>query len=155
MISASYVIHLRPPLTLRNSLPIPIRISVLGSSFNKGKTLLRFKREKQFKNTCFSILEKVVTDTSLFDASYTTSGNDYLDFGEKLVNPGDTLHLPTVKTSAKLKDVQTYIVVKVINFFELSLRSNNFNECFFLTAKPIFRKGLVLYNRNLRQPTRI
>lgn len=57
--------------------------------------------------------EKVNTGASSLDSTNTSLADDYLDYGEKLIEPGESLHLPTVKTSAKLKDVQTYIVVKV------------------------------------------
>lgn len=35
MLSACYVIHLKPPLYLRNALPIDIRISVAGCSVSQ------------------------------------------------------------------------------------------------------------------------
>lgn len=99
MMSASYTIHLRPPLSLRNSLPIPIRICVSGCSVAK---------------------EKQVSETSInsSNTASTVAGEDFLDYGEKLVNPGEILHLPTVKTSSKTKDIQTYIVVKLSQYLE-------------------------------------
>lgn len=44
---------------------------------------------------------------------------DFLDYGEKVVKPGDVLHLPTVKTTVKERAIKSYIVARVyIYIFE-------------------------------------
>lgn len=80
----------------------------------------------------------------------TVPGEDFLDYGEKLVNPGEILHLPTVKTSTKTKDIQTYIVVKVKNEVKNSSLKKTFKlrSNFPKTVESIFGKGLVLHHRN-------
>lgn len=89
MLSASYIIHLRPTLTLKNCLPIEIQVCVLGCS----------------------VAREISLDSP--SANQSAPGQDYLDYGIKEVKPGEILHLPTIKTSSKPKDTQTYIVVKV------------------------------------------
>lgn len=39
---------------------------------------------------------------------------DFLDYGEKVVKPGDVLHLPTVKMTVKEGENKSYIVARVI-----------------------------------------
>lgn len=47
----------------------------------------------------------------------TSHTEDFLDYGEKVVKPGDVLHLPTVKTTVKERAIKSYIVARVIFFF--------------------------------------
>jgi vacuolar protein sorting-associated protein 13A/C len=44
----------------------------------------------------------------------TVAGEDFLDYGEKLVKPGELLYLPTVKTVSKNVEQHSYIVARVI-----------------------------------------
>jgi uncharacterized RmlC-like cupin family protein len=41
------------------------------------------------------------------------AGEDFLDYGEKLVKPGELLYLPTVKTMSKSVETHSYIVARV------------------------------------------
>lgn len=96
MRSALYCVHLRPPLILKNTLPIGLRISVAGCS-----VAVKENDEKEI------------------DTSTTVIGKkeDFLDYGEKLVNPGESIHLPTVKTSSKGGQSSSSIVTRVSFFF--------------------------------------
>lgn len=102
MLSACYVISLKPPLYLRNALPIDIQISVAGCTVS------------QKENNCPKLSEnnhQSVNYNGPFNASLTKS--DFLDSGEKVVKPGDLLHLPTVKTTAKEGERRSLIVARV------------------------------------------
>lgn len=92
--SASYVIHLRPALIMKNLLPIPLQISVAGCSVS-------------------------VKDTPEEETKKPRGGSkeDFLDYGEKIVQPGESLHLPTIKTSTKT-DTSNYIVIRIIQYLE-------------------------------------
>uniref|UniRef100_A0A182IQ42 Vacuolar protein sorting-associated protein 13 n=1 Tax=Anopheles atroparvus TaxID=41427 RepID=A0A182IQ42_ANOAO len=100
MMSACYEIHLRPPFMLRNALPIGLTISVAGCSV---------RRELD--------TGLVTSNESLSNAS-TVAGEDYLDYGEKLLRPGELLHLPTVKTSARSATETSYIVARLIGYLD-------------------------------------
>lgn len=95
MMSACFEIHLRPPLMLRNALPIGLTISVAGCSV---------RRELE---------ADIVTSTESLSNASTIVGEDYLDYGEKLLRPGELLHLPTVKTAARSATETSYIVARV------------------------------------------
>lgn len=95
--SACYVIRLRPPLLLRNALPIDISVSVAGSSAANEK-----RNEIEPANEDLS--STIVSSSGIV-------GEDILDHGEKLIRPGELLHLPTVKVSSKHDTM--YIVMKV------------------------------------------
>lgn len=105
MLSACYVINLKPPLYLRNALPIDIRISVAGCtvSQNDGSGPIKeiTENDHQIQNN-----GKGPVNTSL-------TKSDFLDQGEKIVKPGDLLHLPTVKTTAKEGERRSLIVARV------------------------------------------
>uniref|UniRef100_A0A182NLZ6 Vacuolar protein sorting-associated protein 13 n=1 Tax=Anopheles dirus TaxID=7168 RepID=A0A182NLZ6_9DIPT len=100
MLSACYEIHLRPPFMLRNALPIGLTISVAGCSV---------RRELD--------TGLVTSNESLSNAS-TVAGEDYLDYGEKLLRPGELLHLPTVKTSARSTTETSYIVARLVGYLD-------------------------------------
>ncbi|XP_055538544.1 intermembrane lipid transfer protein Vps13 isoform X2 [Wyeomyia smithii] len=100
MLSACYEIHLRPPLTVRNALPIDLTISVAGCSV---------RRELQ---------NEIITSSESISTSSTIVGEDYLDYGEKSLRPGELLHLPTVKTTAVTSTETTYIVARLIQYLE-------------------------------------
>lgn len=102
MLSACYVINLKPPLYLRNALPIDIQISVAGCTVSQTENV--------------TAMTDITNDSQVnrrpdMNASLTKA--DFLDYGEKVVKPGDLLHLPTVKTTAKEGDRRSLIVVRV------------------------------------------
>lgn len=99
--SACYLIRLRPPLILRNALPIDLIVSVAGCSVARD-------RDRNYKEQ--SIDEDM---TSAHQNSSSVGGEDFLDYGEKLIKSGDLLHLPTVKTATKNSDNLMYIVARV------------------------------------------
>ena len=101
ILSACYLIRLRPPLLLRNALPIDLVVSVAGCSVARD-------RDRTLK-------EQTVEEdmTSAHHNSTGIEGEDFLDYGEKLVKPGELLHLPTVKTATKRSDNLMYIVARV------------------------------------------
>lgn len=99
MLSACYVIRLRPPLLLRNALPIDLIVSVAGCSVMKEKS----------QNPS---IEENLSSTRQSSTS-GICGEDFLDYGEKLIRPGELLHLPTVKTASKIAENQIYIVARV------------------------------------------
>lgn len=91
----------------------------------------------------------------------TTQQEDFLDYGEKVVKPGDVLHLPTVKTTLKEGDNKSYIVARVS--FYLNLYCNKYFyislHCIYkhilIIVSAIFGKRLVMHNRNTSNTTRI
>lgn len=101
ILSACYLIRLRPPLLLRNALPIDLIVSVAGCSVMRD-------RDRPIK-------QQTVDDDSTSVNQNTTGieGEDFLDYGEKLIKPGELLHLPTVKTATKNSDNLMYIVARV------------------------------------------
>jgi vacuolar protein sorting-associated protein 13A/C len=101
MLSACYIIRLRPPLLLRNALPIDLVISVAGCSVARDRD----------RN-----LNEQTMEEDMASAHQNTTGiegEDFLDYGEKLIKPGELLHLPTVKTATKKSDNLMYIVARV------------------------------------------
>ncbi|XP_055620155.1 intermembrane lipid transfer protein Vps13 isoform X3 [Toxorhynchites rutilus septentrionalis] len=100
MLSACFEIHLKPPLMLRNALPIGLTISVAGCSV---------RREQN---------NEVVTSSESISTTSTIVGEDFLDYGEKLLRPGELLHLPTVKTAARSATETSYIVARLVNYLE-------------------------------------
>lgn len=99
--SACYLIRLRPPLLLRNALPIDLVVSVAGCSVARD-------RDRNFREQ--SVDEDM---TSAHQNTTGIEGEDFLDYGEKLIKPGELLHLPTVKTTSKNSDNLMYIVARV------------------------------------------
>lgn len=61
------------------------------------------------------IESNAVTDesTNKNDSNESKGKEDFLDYGEKVVKPGDVLHLPTVKTTIKEGENKTLIVARV------------------------------------------
>ncbi|XP_016940577.3 intermembrane lipid transfer protein Vps13 [Drosophila suzukii] len=98
LLSAFYTIHLRPPLYLRNSLPINIQVSVAGCSVRKEDAL------------------DTQSSVQVMDKGY--SKEDFLDYGEKPVNSGDVLHLPTVRLAATNKEAKSFLVVRLVQYLE-------------------------------------
>lgn len=111
ILSACYLIRLRPPLLLRNALPIDLIVSVAGCSVARD-------RDRTVKEQ--SIEEDM---TSVHQDTTGIKGEDFLDYGEKLIKPGELLHLPTVKTAAKNSENLMYIVARVsqIILFTISI----------------------------------
>lgn len=101
MLSACYIIHLKPPLYLRNALPIDISISVAGCTVAQTE-------EGSEALECDSQQSLIASRRNL------TNQQDFLDYGEKVVKPGDVLHLPTVKTTVKEGENKSYIVARVV-----------------------------------------
>ncbi|XP_037905174.1 vacuolar protein sorting-associated protein 13 isoform X4 [Hermetia illucens] len=100
LLSAVYIIHLKPPLYLRNALPIDMKVSVAGCSVGQDG------------------LEKAV---EIVDASSrSVVREEFLDYGEKTVSSGDSLHLPTfkLKSSSGEGHASSYIVVRLIQYLE-------------------------------------
>lgn len=100
MLSACYVIHLKPPLYLRNALPIDIHISVAGCSVSQTETGEQTTIDEHKE-------KRAIEDNE------SKQKEDFLDYGEKLVKPGDVLHLPTVKTTVKEGENRTLLVCRV------------------------------------------
>lgn len=94
LLSAYYTIHLRPPLYLRNALPIDIKVSVAGC------TVRNLDASKADEVDGTEIAKSLIKE-------------DLLDYGEKAVNPGDVLHLPTVQLTGRRKEAKSYIVIRV------------------------------------------
>lgn len=61
--------------------------------------------------------QPIVVDPSRISQSQQ---EDFLDVGEKVVGPGDILHLPTVRTAVKQGATKSFIIVRVI--FNLILK---------------------------------
>ncbi|XP_026840774.1 vacuolar protein sorting-associated protein 13 [Drosophila persimilis] len=97
LLSAFYTIHLRPPLYLRNALPINIMVSVAGCSVRR---------------------DSLEVTRSSPDLAIKNIREDFLDYGEKQVRPGDVLHLPTVRLSEKGKDGKSFLVVRLLQYLE-------------------------------------
>lgn len=117
ILSACYLIRLRPPLILRNALPIDLIVSVAGCSVARD-------RDRNYREQ--SIDEDM---TSAHQNSSSVRGEDFLDYGEKLIKPGELLHLPTVKTSSKNSDNLMYIVARVrTKIFILSKKNYIINQ---------------------------
>lgn len=106
MLSACYVIHLKPPLYLRNALPIDLHISVAGCSVAQTENVVTNDEQQQMQNKSLKGREEV------FDGD-NKQREDFLDYGEKVVKPGAILHLPTVKTTVKEGEQRSLLVLRV------------------------------------------
>ncbi|XP_017018537.1 intermembrane lipid transfer protein Vps13 [Drosophila kikkawai] len=98
MLSAFYTIHLRPPLYLRNSLPINIMVSVAGCSVMKE--------------------ENLDAQSSMQLSKESSIREEFLDYGEKEVKSGNVLHLPTVRLSTKGTESKSVLVVRLVQYLE-------------------------------------
>lgn len=99
MLSACYIIHLRPPLILKNTLPVGLRVSVAGCTVNVKES------------------PDITESSDIIQNTQNKTKEDFLDYGEKLVQPGETLHLPTIKTSTK-NETPSYIVARIVQYLE-------------------------------------
>lgn len=95
LLSAYYTIHLRPPLYLLNSLPIDIKVSVAGCLGRQSTPV------------------QPVRGSGQLPGAERFQKEDFLDYGEKEVNPGHVLHLPTVRMFEKGKESKSVLVVRV------------------------------------------
>lgn len=139
MLSVCYVIHLKPPLYLRNALPIGLHISVAGCSVAQNDTT---DGEQQLK-------AKAIEDSN-------KQKEDFLDYGEKVVQPGDILHLPTVKTYVKEGEPRSLLVLRVGGrVFALRSPFENDNAFVLLAVGTIFGERLVVHHRNPIESSRI
>ncbi|GAB0096265.1 Vacuolar protein sorting-associated protein 13 [Sergentomyia squamirostris] len=102
MLSVCYVIHLRPPVLLRNTLPIPIVISVAGCSVvREGHTI---PAREEPKDQDLSVSQR--------------DCEDFLDYGEKVVQPGEMIHLPTIQLAAAHGESYSNIVIRIIQYLD-------------------------------------
>ncbi|XP_030388188.1 vacuolar protein sorting-associated protein 13 [Scaptodrosophila lebanonensis] len=99
LLSAFYTIHLRPPLLLCNALPIDIKVSVAGCSVRQ-------------------VMSPTEEQARADELSNKYNKEEFLDYGEKEVSPGDVLHLPTVKMSGKGKEARSFLVVRLLQYLE-------------------------------------
>ncbi|XP_030555732.1 vacuolar protein sorting-associated protein 13 [Drosophila novamexicana] len=100
LLSAYYTIHLRPPLYLLNSLPIDIKVSVAGCLGRQSTPV------------------QPVRGSGQLPGAERFQKEDFLDYGEKEVNPGHVLHLPTVRMFEKGKESKSVLVVRLLQYLE-------------------------------------
>lgn len=107
ILSVCYKFDLRPRVSIRNTLPIPIVISIASCGVTKDEA----SDEK---------LAKTINDMSLVSSNKSTRSTieDFLDCGEKIVGPGELLHLPTVKLVRAGSEDHSRIVVRLIQYLE-------------------------------------
>uniref|UniRef100_A0A1L8DVL7 Putative vacuolar protein n=1 Tax=Nyssomyia neivai TaxID=330878 RepID=A0A1L8DVL7_9DIPT len=102
MLSVCYVIHLRPPVLLRNTLPIPIVISVAGCSVVRDTQAVIQQQEERKKD----------------EHNLSKECEDFLDYGEKVVQPGEMIHLPTIQLAAAHGEAYSSIVMRIIQYLD-------------------------------------
>lgn len=102
MLSACYVINLKPPLYLRNALPVDIQISVAGCTVSQTENATAITDDIDGNHV-----------NRQPDVNVSLTKADFLDYGEKIVKPGDVLHLPTFKTTAREGERRSLLVVRV------------------------------------------
>lgn len=112
MESVCYGFDLRPCVAIRNTLPIPIVLSIASCGTTKDAA-------------ADELLAQTIKDMSVTSATSTTGNSsrrqnidDYLDCGEKVVGPGEQLHLPTVKLVRPGSEDHSRIVVRLIQYLE-------------------------------------
>lgn len=129
MLSACYVISLRPPLYLRNALPVNIQVSVAGCTVSQTDGTAS---EEAADNR---VEQRPNLNSTLTKA-------DFLDYGEKVVNPGDVLHLPTFKTTTKEGERCSLLVVRVRIFagHEIPMNAFQWRISFFGSSSNISRR---------------
>lgn len=105
--SVCYKFDLRPRVSIRNTLPIPIVISIATCGITRNNA----SDEKLAQN---------INDMSLGSSSKSGKSNteDFLDCGEKIVGPGEQLHLPTVKLVRAETEDHSRMVVRLIQYLE-------------------------------------
>lgn len=115
---------------LRNALPIDIKVSVAGCSVKAS-------------NNARATELNVSPDLSNVDLAK----EEFLDYGEKVVNPGDVLHLPTVKLSSRNKENKSYLVIRVCIIFFICFQLYLLKSEFLVNW--LLRKGLGMHYRNI------
>lgn len=134
--SAYYTLHLRPPICLRNALPVDITVSVAGTAINMNEELDKILQSDIHRDSIKTLMPQSyhllpkhsdIMDFDNFsmqsnsdqfmhnDKSYrSTFNDDLLNYGEKEVMSGHSLYLPTMKISNRKSNNPTnYLVVKV------------------------------------------
>lgn len=136
--SAYYTLHLKPPIYLRNALPVNITVSVAGTALGMSEELDEIlqndiKRESARMSRMSTkqgflppepghderddnLSEQSNSDPFLQKDSTKILKlmEDLLNYGEKDVESGHTLHLPTMKLSKRKDNTPAnYLVVKV------------------------------------------
>lgn len=110
LMSAFYTLHLRPPVYLRNALPINITVSVAGCSVRETVSNLAVQTEESVSSTPENDID---SKKPLHQSDHSFVKEDLLDYGEKDIEAGSVLHLPTVKLAGRSKDSKSYLVVRV------------------------------------------
>lgn len=134
--SAYYTLHLRPPICLRNALPVDITVSVAGTAINMNEELDKILQMDIHRDSIKTIMQQsyhlLPKQSDIFDPEdislqsssdqfiqgdkpYKMSFNDdLLNYGEKEVRSGYSLYLPTMKISnRKDSNPKNYLVIKV------------------------------------------
>lgn len=114
MESVCYSYDLRPRVAIRNTLPIPIVISIASCGITKDADADEVLA-KQIKDMSVS---STATAANQSDRHQMQSIDDFLDCGEKILGPGEQLHLPTVKLVRPGSDDHSRIVVRLIQYLE-------------------------------------
>lgn len=57
--------------------------------------------------------EEIDASTSTLQITNSALGEDFLDYGEKVINPGNILHLPTIKLIKSYHEPKTFVVARV------------------------------------------
>lgn len=126
LMSAFYTLHLRPPVYLRNALPINITVSVAGCSVRETVASLAVQTEESLISTSETDSKKPLDQS---DHSFVKE--DLLDYGEKDIVAGSVLHLPTVKLAGRSKDSKSYLVVRVsLSFLPIGWIDDSINMFF-------------------------
>ncbi|XP_058986884.1 intermembrane lipid transfer protein Vps13 [Musca domestica] len=113
LLSAFYTLHLRPPVYLRNSLPINVTVSVAGCSVRQANSANEAVQTEE------SISSGSETDKTKSQSQVDTFvKEDLLDYGEKDIEAGSVLHLPTVTLAGRSKVSKSYLVVRMIQYLE-------------------------------------
>lgn len=101
-----------------NSKESIIKYNVLNSPDKK-------KENEETTLVMGSTNDLVDSDKPPFSTSSTFVKEDLLDFGEKVVEPGNVLHLPTMKLATQKGDCKRYLVVRVSKFSTLLIDELN------------------------------
>ncbi|XP_059226468.1 intermembrane lipid transfer protein Vps13 [Stomoxys calcitrans] len=112
IMSAFYTLHLRPPVYLRNSLPINVTVSVAGCSVRQPSAAAAAQTDESISSG--SEADKTKSQSQVD----TYVKEDLLDYGEKDIEAGSVLHLPTVKLAGRGKVAKSYLVVRMIQYLE-------------------------------------
>lgn len=109
MLSVFYVFDLRPPVLIRNTLPIPLIVSVANSGVVKDS-----ESDEKLAQSIKAANESKLNDTK----NQSEKFDDFLDSGEKIISPGELLQLPTIKLAQPGSDNYTTLVVRLVKYLE-------------------------------------